>query len=452
VKRKILLLIGLVILYTSFSQICFAENEIVAEEITKSVKITLLSNDKDISQLHDDTLASKYTVKENDVVSIVSDKAFSSVYIRFNKPSKRWLINQDSGSLLCGEYGFMHEFIELPKPQLKIEMIFPEDTVICDISVFTSGEVPDSVEKWTPPLEDADMLLLPTHADDEHIFFGGIMPYYSGELGKKVQVAYLTNHYNEWYRPHELLEGLWHVGIKAYPIIPEQFNDHYSDNLEHAKTLYNLDEMLEYQVTLLRRFKPEVVIAHDINGEYGHGVHMLNTNLLIQALEISNDERKYEKSSKQYGIFDVPKTYIHLYDKNQIVMDVDTPLSNFSGKTAHEMAVDGFAKHKSQGKYFTVEKSGKYDCRKFGLYRTTVGDDIEKKDFFENIKYTPPKIEVPVSSNETQVEESTSSVTSSKPDQKEKKSNLFNNRSAIFVILGAVVIIMSFRSMHRKRK
>ena len=39
--------------------------------------------------------------------------------------------------------------------------------------------------------EDADMLLLPTHADDEHLWFGGTMPYYAGELGYKVQVGLL---------------------------------------------------------------------------------------------------------------------------------------------------------------------------------------------------------------------------------------------------------------------
>ena len=67
-------------------------------------------------------------------------------------------------------------------------------------------------------------------------------------------------------------------------------------------------------------------------------------------------------------------------------MDVDEPLSAFGGKTAYEMAVEGFAQHRSQQKWFSVEKSGKYDCRKFGLYRTTVGLDTGSGDLFENIE------------------------------------------------------------------
>ena len=101
------------------------------------------------------------------------------------------------------------------------------------------------------------------------------MPTYAGERGYKVQVAYLTNHWAEPYRPHELLNGLWTVGIRAYPVIGE-FIDYYSDNLEHAKGLYDRDRVIEHQVEMIRRFRPEVIIGHDIDGEYGHGVHMLN--------------------------------------------------------------------------------------------------------------------------------------------------------------------------------
>ena len=50
------------------------------------------------------------------------------------------------------------------------------------------------------------------------------------------------------------------------------------------------------------------------------------------------------------------------------------------------MAVEGYRCHKSQlKKWFRVEAEGsKYDCRKFGLYYTTVGPDTVKNDFLEN--------------------------------------------------------------------
>jgi len=82
----------------------------------------------------------------------------------------------------------------------------------------------------------------------------------------------------------------------------------------------------------------------------------------------------------------VKKLYIHLYEQNPIVMDFDTPLSFFNGKTAFEIAQEAYAFHKSQrSDWLRVLKSNQYDCRKYGLYSTTVGPDVEKNDFLENI-------------------------------------------------------------------
>lgn len=418
-----------------------------AELLNSSIKATI--NDTAASKnLFDNKLSTKYTFQTDQIVHIESETPIKSLYILFQNPNK-WTLWYDNQSTSCGIYGFLHEFVELTYEQTSIELSFPKDTVICDIRVYSKGEVPSDVEKWQPPYDDADMLLLPTHADDEHLFFGGIMPYYAGQLNKKVQVAYLTNHSGEWYRQHELLEGLWHVGIKAYPIIPE-FKDYYSESLEHAKTLYNTDEMLAYQVGLLRRFRPEVVIGHDLNGEYGHGVHMLNASLLTQAILLSNDSTYMPESIAQYDTFDVPKTYLHLYEKNQIVMDIDIPLSNFGNKTAYQMAQEGFAKHVSQTKYFTVEKKGPYDCRKFGLYRSTVGLDTIGNDFFENIKVEEEKPITETSSQEETVSSQPESASSSVSKPAKEKSG----DGSIYVLLGMIVIIftLQFSSRRKKRK
>jgi len=41
--------------------------------------------------------------------------------------------------------------------------------------------------------------------------------------------------------------------------------------------------------------------------------------------------------------------------------------------------------HASQLKYYAVKSHGTYDNSKFGLYFTTVGEDVEKNDFLEHI-------------------------------------------------------------------
>ena len=75
-------------------------------------------------------------------------------------------------------------------------------------------------------------------------------------------------------REHEKLDGLWESGIKHYPICGD-FPDLYSTSLEAAKKQYIYDDVLSYTTSTIRRFKPLVVVTQDLNGEYGHGGHML---------------------------------------------------------------------------------------------------------------------------------------------------------------------------------
>ena len=154
------------------------------------------------------------------------------------------------------------------------------------------------------------------------------------------------------------------------------------------------EELVGFVVENLRRFKPLVAVGHDLGGEYGHGQHMLYADMLIKAVEITDDPEQYPDSAQQYGTWDVPKTYLHLYTKNEIRMDWDQPLESFDGMTAYRVSKDlGFAAHVSQQLNFGWFIKGKdtaasinycSPCR-YGLYRSTVGADVEKTDMFENL-------------------------------------------------------------------
>ena len=52
------------------------------------------------------------------------------------------------------------------------------------------------------------------------------------------------------------------------------------DALEEAEEQFDHDECLEYVVETIRRFKPQVLVTHDENGEYGHGGHMYVSKLV----------------------------------------------------------------------------------------------------------------------------------------------------------------------------
>ena len=168
---------------------------------------------------------------------------------------------------------------------------------------------------------------------------------------------------------------------------------------EYAERSVNRRTLLKYVVMLLRRFKPQVVVTHDFEGEYGHGMHKAYADLLSEAVTISNDPQMYKEVAKEYGLWQVQKAYFHLYPESPIVMDYDIPLRSFDGMTAFNVTQKlGFPCHLSQvrdtdfglwlcgetGEITKATEIDTYSPCQFGLYFTTIGEDTAKNDFMEN--------------------------------------------------------------------
>lgn len=347
----------------------------------------------------------------NTNLSLLNEKGIGYLYLIFDKAYPYYIVeNIRTGRQVTIETGFLHQCLDMNEvfgePVDAVCLRFPRGRVnLTEIMVYTPGQLPKEVQKWNPPAEgNTDLLLLSAHADDEQLFYAGLLPLYAGEKGAQVQVVYLTDHRNVTNaRIHEALNGLWATGCTNYPIFAE-LPDFRVDDLEGTYREYNRqnvirEELVEFVVEQLRRFRPQVVVGHDIKGEYGHGMHMVYTDCLIEALEQSADDTLYPKLVEQYGTWDVPKTYLHLYEENPIVLDYDQPLETFDGMTAFEVTQQlGYPCHQSQqGTWFTDWLYGKngeitkatqiktYNPCQFGLYRTTVGEDVSKNDFLENI-------------------------------------------------------------------
>ncbi len=322
------------------------------------------------SLLQDDNTSTGVNYYEGDVLEIIATSDVHGIYMVWDiYPENGYVITQDEIQYTQNS-GFFQECLDVDlNANTAFKIQFSSFAKLVEVKLLTDGTLPQSVHNWQLPPEQADILLMPTHSDDEHLFFGGVMPTYTNMGDVNIVVAYMVNHSTEPYRQQEMLNGLWEAGLRNYPIVPH-FADMYSDSLAHAKTIYNEQEIIDYIVNLYERFSPQVVVGHDLNGEYGHGAHMLYANSMLLAAEQAQQKPQ--------------KIYLHLYGENEIVMDVDTPLENFGGKSAFEVAQDAFAHHKSQQIYFSVEKSGLYDLRKFGLAFSLTPPDTTN-DMLENI-------------------------------------------------------------------
>lgn len=402
VRRASALLLCLCLLYSAAP--IRAEAAKMAEDISSIDLVTQKEGLGNAQWLFDGIRTNCMRMFGNASLTLEAEQGIGSLYLIFDVEYGSYtLTNNDTGKVVTlGETGFLHEFVPLEGTPKSVTLTFDNGPVeLNELYVFTEGEVPSFVQKWQAPRDgETDLVLFSTHGDDEHLFFAGILPYYAAELGYQVQVVYLTNHRNLTNgRCHEMLNGLWAVGVDTYPVFGE-FPDYFTRNMADAYSLFSQrditeEQLLSYVVEQLRRFKPKVAVGHDpINGEYRHGAHMLYADLLMKAVEVSNDPSAFPELAEKYGIWDVPKTYLHLYPENPIIMDWDQPLRSFGGLTAFEVSKSlGFICHESQYNDFawyissgeTAAQIPNFSPREFGLYRSTVGADAEKNDFFENM-------------------------------------------------------------------
>ena len=255
---------------------------------------------------------------------------------------------------------------------------------ISEVFVLGAGDLPDWVQRWEPTVEKADLLVLATHPDDELIFFGGAIPTYAVEQKKNVVVAYMS--YANAARRSELLNGLWHMGVRNYPVIGT-FGDSYSTNMAEMYDRWGKEKVRKYVMGLIRRYKPEVMVTHDKGGEYGHGAHKVTSDASVYCVENAANASVLPALAKEYGTWTVKKLYLHMGEENAIHMDWNVPLTSMGGKTGEQLAQEAFLLHVTQQKTsYVVTDEGQTGNAKFSLVYTNVGPDTVGGDFFENVE------------------------------------------------------------------
>ena len=284
----------------------------------------------------------------------------------------------------CGDRGMSHEYVTLPGT-CRFRLSPLEGTVmnITEVRLLSQGELPAWVQNWQPSPEKADLLLLVAHPDDEYIFFGGLIPYYAVERQLHVSVCYLT--FSCERRLHELLDGLWTAGLREYPTVLS-FKDRFTRTLDKGFALWGRDNVLDAVANVIDTLQPEVVAAHDLQGEYGHGAHRVAGATMLAL--IRDHERELTWQPK--------KLYLHLWEEGELMMDWETPSEALGGRTSLEVAQEAFKCHKSQQGFSCTMKNGvkymfqvvphdMFDNAKFGLAYSTVGEDEAHNDLMEHI-------------------------------------------------------------------
>ena len=189
-------------------------------------------------------------------------------------------------------------------------------------------------------------MFLVAHPDDELLFLGGAIPTYATEQQRKVVVAYMT--YSNTTRRSELLNGLWEMGVRNYPVIGD-FWDNFTSTAEEAAENWG-----ERECACLRGADDTAIQAQGV----GHARFQRRVRARRARADCASSRRKptrrrrtlksLPRSAQAYGTWQVQKLYSHLYEQNQIKLDWSMPLTNLGGKTGLEAAAGAYALHLTQ--------------------------------------------------------------------------------------------------------
>ena len=297
----------------------------------------------------------------------------------------------DADKNLIGEEsrttGFYVDCVVFPAGTRQVRLsLTGADNWVRNLCVYDDNYPDNGVQQWQPVPEQLDLLVFSAHQDDELLFLGGTIPYACAK-GADVGVVYMTNGGRSRYT--EALDGLWTAGLRYHPIFLN-WRDQKVNSINIARKTWSqngVDPQMEV-VRLIRKYKPQVIVTQDLNGEYGHTQHQLTARLVSEAIPLAKDPAYDPDSVAEYGAWEVKKVYLHLYSENRIEMDWDAPLEPGSPISPIFLAKEAYDKHRSQQRAYSMEREAvAYKNWIFGLYYTAVGPDEEKNDFFEHITF-----------------------------------------------------------------
>jgi LmbE family N-acetylglucosaminyl deacetylase len=261
---------------------------------------------------------------------------------------------------------------------------------------------------WETPTNKVVLMAVNAHPDDEGIFFGGTLPYYSQVLGLPTLLVSMTS--GDWYptnltiREAELRCAASNYGLRYEPVFL-RFRDVPSQNMTGNPYTNKIDATWDYWAdgvlqgdgadveagkqkainTLaeqIRRYRPDIIITHDQAGEYGHHNHIATCWAVTNAFYVAADPAATAPNLAGLPPWQVKKLYIHLYPQNRLFHQFfELPCSQLGGLTPRQVADIGLDCHVSQGKpdvstvYRTGENYDPYPSEWWGLYASVVGPD-----------------------------------------------------------------------------
>lgn len=196
-------------------------------------------------------------------------------------------------------------------------------------------------------------------------------------------------------RTQELLEARKIDGGKQFFTRALDFG--YSKSPAETFKIWNKNTILSDVVWIVRKFKPDVIIARfPETGEGGHGHHTASAILASEAFDLANNPSAFPEQLKYVTIWQPKRIFWNAWVKtleNKKINTAELPTINVGeynpllGKSYTEISALSRSMHKSQG--FGASATRNNLLNHFVLLK---GDSV-KKDLFEGIDFTWNRVE-----------------------------------------------------------
>ena len=251
--KKITIVI-LMILLTLCAGAALAEKE--AAELTADCTISL-NGERNSKNVRDHRFTSYWATKnvKNPTVTISSPEPVYGLYLCFSSmPAYEVQVDRGNGweTYAEGNPEILHMFYEMDGAT-EIRIRATGDSRVSlgfnEIGIFGEGKAPEWVQRWEPVPEKTDLLFVVGCPDEELLYLGGAIPVYACEKQRSTAVACLS--YGNPSRRSELLNSLWSMGFRFYPLIgPDK---QLSKQQSKAAT--------DFLTGAIQRCRPEVVVT-----------------------------------------------------------------------------------------------------------------------------------------------------------------------------------------------
>ncbi|MBQ3704956.1 MAG: phosphodiester glycosidase family protein [Clostridia bacterium] len=385
-KKKSLLILTLCLVLLAAAACSAASAETLDALELKTTEVTLslsgVKNPKNLTDRKFTTYSESKSVK-NPSLTLESSTSIHGLYLCFQKKPESYEIQVKRGGdweTLREGSEYIHAFYELDGvTDVRVYALGDKKQTMGfnEVYIFGEGRIPEWVQRWEPTPEKSDLLFVVAHPEEELLYLGGAIPYYAREMGRTVAVACMS--YANTTRRSELLNGLWSMGYRNYPIIGSFKTAKVKGGISAAyKTIdsRNGQQVLAGWLNeVLTRTKPEVMVGPDEQGEGGNAQRMM----LADACRKAFDGAEWQ----------VQKLYLHLYggEGDQVIFDWNRPLEKLGGRTGMGLAYYAYLFHKTQDdQEKSVYQEGiTYANNTFGLAESLVGPDLIREDLLENI-------------------------------------------------------------------